>query len=235
MNPPSYNVNSAVTIDDLLAGYQCFLLFDRSGSMSGSVSRKNFGRTRWQELREASRTICTAIDHIDPDGATVVFFNDDITTYDNQSADNVEELFKELHPNGATNLHEALDWTFKYIKREMIKTPTFKALVVVVTDGVPTQMTSDSNEQGRIARLIADFTNFMSDRNIKDEQMGVLLLQVGDDTGATAFLKFLDDNLILSVNAGGYGAKFDIVSTVNFADVENCGGIVQAFIKAFTS
>jgi iron-sulfur cluster repair protein YtfE (RIC family) len=48
----------------------------------------------------------------------------------------------------------------------------------------------------------------------KDEELAISLIQVGNDSTATKFLKILDDEL------EGAGAKFDLVDTVTMDDME---------------
>lgn len=48
-----------------------------------------------------------------------------------------------------------------------------------------------------------------------DEELAISFLQIGNDPAATQFLKALDDKLV------EVGAKFDIVDTVTFADMED--------------
>lgn len=108
--PPPYsngNPNSNVTLENLLRGYDVILGLDQSGSMAGMVSKTRLG-SRWQELHEAVATMATAIDAIDQDGATVIFFNSEISMFDHQSTTDIHELFKNRSPSGLTNLTAAL-------------------------------------------------------------------------------------------------------------------------------
>ncbi len=234
--PPPYsngNPNSNVTLEDLLRGYDVILGLDQSGSMAGPVSKKRFGETRWKELREAVTTMSSAIDAIDQNGSTVIFFNSQISMFDHQSSEDIQELFKDRSPSGLTNLTSALTEAFKYFKRKHSKDKNYKCLMVFITDGVPYVGNDSVNEQHVVARLISDFTRYMEMEGIDDKQVGITFIQIGDDSSATQFLKFLDDELVKPQVSGGFGAPFDIVDTINFADTEAYGGIVQAFIKAF--
>jgi hypothetical protein len=225
--------NSNVSLDSLLQGYDVILGFDQSGSMSGPVSKKQFNVTRWQSLREAAVTISAAVDHIDPDGATVIFFNSGVSMFDGQKSEDIEAMFRDRKPGGLTDLAGAIRESFSYIKRKVKKDKNYKALIVFVTDGVP-YMGDDAVDQGRIvAQLIADFTFYMTQEGLTDDQIGMTIIQIGTDAGATKYLKFLDDSLTIPVAQGGFGAHFDIVDTINFEDVEAAGGIVQAFVRAF--
>lgn len=235
-NPPAYkdvvNPNSKLSFEQLLSGYNMFLLFDQSGSMSGPVSRKHFNMTRWQALREAATTIAATVDHIDADGSTVLFFNSGVSMFDNRKAADIDALFASRQPNGMTNLAAAMREVFAYLRREFDKNKNYKALVVIVTDGMPCG-DDGADQQTLVGQLIADFTKYMSAKGLTDEQVGITFIQVGDDPNATRYLQYLDDKLNDPVSAGGLGAEFDIVDTINFADVDAAGGIVQAFVKAF--
>lgn len=226
--------NSNVTLDTLLQGYDMYMLFDKSGSMSGPVSKARFNVTRWQDLREAAVSMSTAVDAIDPDGATVIFFSDGIYVYNNQKSAQVEALFKGLKPGGLTNLYEALEYTFRDILRHVAENPDYKALIPIVTDGIPDLGHDDvETDKTNVAKLIVWFTHEMVKLGMTDDQVGISMIQVGNDPKASAYLKLLDDDLTKPVEEGGYGAAFDIVDTIPFADVEAAGGIVQAFVRAF--
>lgn len=234
--PPPYsngNPNSNVSIEDLLSGYDVILGLDQSGSMAGPVSKKRFGTTRWQDLREAVTSMASAIDNIDKDGSTVIFFNSEVSMFDHQTSEDIQELFKERKPSGLTNLTSALTEALKYFKRKYSKDKKYKSLMIFITDGVPFTGNNNVNEMDIVASLITDFTLYLEREGITDDQVGITFIQVGDDAGATQFLKFLDDTLTVPSGMGGKGAPFDIVDTINFEDVERAGGIVQAFLNAF--
>jgi hypothetical protein len=59
-------------------------------------------------------------------------------------------------------------------------------------------------------RVIVDATRRMD----RDEELAVLLVQVGDDPRATRFLKVLDDDLERA------GARFDICDTILMSELE---------------
>ena len=248
--PPPYTApvthdNGNVSLDQLLDGsVHTFLLFDRSGSMVAPVSTKKFHISRWKALQEAAQAICGAVDKISPDGSTIVFFNDGLSTFENMKEDQIADLFADYQPESLTNLHDALAWTFKYIQRARRADPDFKSLIVVVTDGSPNMGEKEikddkdgkiiwSNEETKVAQLIANFTHYMEEEKMIDEQVGICLLQIGDNKRASQYLKYLDDRLKIPTYEGGFGAVFDIVSTVNFEGVEKAGGIVQALVNAF--
>ena len=75
----------------------------------------------------------------------------------------------------------------------------------VVTDGQP-------NSPDAVKKVIAEATQKMN----ADEEIGITFLQIGNDKGARAFLKELDDDLQTT-----YKAKFDIVDTRNNEEMAN--------------
>jgi uncharacterized protein with von Willebrand factor type A (vWA) domain len=247
--PGFYQVppNSQVTLDQLLNGYKVYTLYDQSGSMKAPVSRDRIHVSRWQALQEAASAIGAAVDMIDPEGSTVVFFSDGISTYTHQSAEQIHDLFQDLQPGGLTNLNAALKWTFQDILRAHKTNPDSKALIVVVTDGqpytgdhashnqvphrpsphnhVPDNHTSDERT---VADTIVSFTHAMTERKMNDDQVGISLLQIGHDSKAQKYLQWLDDELV-----GTLGASLDIVDTKAFDEVERVGGLIQALCLAF--
>lgn len=228
--PPGFYqapANSQVTLDQLLDGYRVYTLYDRSGSMKGPVSRERMHVSRWQALREAASAIGGAVDMIDPEGSTVVFFSDGISMYARQKTDQIDELFKDLQPVGLTNLNAALDWTFTDIMRAQKFDQDFKALIIVVTDGLP-NVTDAHVDKVTVANTIVAFTHQMTERKMTDDQVGISILQIGNDKKAQEYLQWLDDALV-----GELGASFDIVDAKSFDEVEKAGGLVQALCQAF--
>ncbi|NES85641.1 MAG: hypothetical protein F6K10_31905 [Moorea sp. SIO2B7] len=100
---------------------------------------------------------------------------------------------------GSTNLAGALQEAFKlHFERGGQST------ILVVTDGAP-------DNRKAVFRTIIEATQKISE----DKELGVSLLQIGNDSGATEFLKACDDQL------QGAGAAFDIVDTVTFDQMED--------------
>jgi hypothetical protein len=60
-------------------------------------------------------------------------------------------------------------------------------------------------------RVLVDATKRMD----RDEELAVLLVQVGDDPRATRFLKVLDDDLERA------GARFDVCDTILMSELED--------------
>ena len=173
------------------------IIVDKSGSMSTSDCPG--GKSRWDYCQEGVNDIARKCDALDPDGIDVYVFASKFKKYSNVHADMVEKIFSENEPNGSTNLtdvlKDALDNYFKH--------PEMPVTIVIVTDGTP-------DDEHSLLNLIVNTTKKME----ADEQIGMTFVQVGKDAAARNYLKKLDDGL------RGLGAKFDIVDTVTFEEME---------------
>lgn len=175
--------------------YDFYILVDKSGSM-GSPSTKMEGRSLWEEAQEFTEAFARYAEKVDDDGITVITFSSKPTVYDGVKADKVHEVFTKCQPSGSTNLAAALNAAFDK-KFQCGK----KALMVVLTDGVPDSETA-------VKEAITNAANKLE----RDEEIGIQFVQVGDDAHAAKFLNDLDDNL--------KGAKFDIVNSLTREEAE---------------
>lgn len=187
-----------MTTTNLKRDYE--LIIDKSGSMSGGSGFAGSKLSRWEAVRESAFALATKVQPLDPDGIDVTVFSSSSKTYPNTTPDKVEQVFKENDPSGGTNLAGVLKTRLDAWAADGHKPKTF----LVITDGAP-----DSQEDA--ADEIVRATKGMDD----DSQLGISFLQIGNDPGATSFLKYLDDNLV-----SAKGAKFDVVDTVTFADID---------------
>lgn len=183
----------------MLAGRDYTLIIDKSGSM-GTRDQPG-GKSRWQAVKESTIALANKCEELDPDGITVYTFAGRFKRYENVTATKVEQIFQENEPSGSTNLtavlQDALDHFFR-------KTDKRYETILVVTDGEP-------DDRKSVFEVIINATQKMT----KDEELAISFIQIGNDPQATQFLKALDDKLM------GVGAKFDIVDTVTFADMED--------------
>lgn len=168
--------------------YDHIIVIDQSGSMS-TPSTKMQSRSRWQEAQEFTENYARFVEKLDDDGLTVVLFNSKAKVYDGVKADKVTEIFTTNQPGGSTNLAEALQ---KAIDKKFSNSK--KAIVLVLTDGIP-------DSEDAVKKAIIDASNKLE----KDEDLGFMIVQIGDDAGAAKFLTTLDDHLQSA------GAKYDIV------------------------
>lgn len=180
------------------------LIIDKSGSMS--IPDQRGGRTRWEEAQESTLAVARKCEQFDPDGITVYVFSSRFKRYDNVTASKVAQIFLENEPMGRTDLagviEDALNNFFQRKASGQVKAEG--ETILVVTDGEP-------DDRKAVMKVIVEASRNMD----RDEELGISLIQVGNDAQATRFLKALDDEL------EGVGAKFDIVDTVTLDQMED--------------
>ena len=177
------------------------LVIDKSGSMGAKDQRG--GTSRWEAAAEATTALARKAATYDADGLTLYTFSSKHRRIDNVTAeDQVARIFAEDEPNGSTNLDGVLGAVFSdYLGRKAKGTTQPNGeIAIVITDGAPDDRTAVKNA----------ITAF-SQRLDRDEEYGILFVQVGTDPAATTFLKQLDDDL--------KGAKFDIVDTLTMEEL----------------
>jgi Mg-chelatase subunit ChlD len=174
------------------------VLIDRSGSMGGPA--KGFP-DRWHAAKELTIGIATLAATVDEDGITVIQFGGGFVPSRDvvdgvKDAAMVADIFAKHSPGGTTPTAEALEAAFakKFAAGK-------KAVVICVTDGEP-------NDQNAVKTAIINAASKLNDAS----ELRVLFLQVGDDTGAAAYLDSLDNDL--------KGAKFDIVNAITFQNAD---------------
>lgn len=181
-------------IKAMMSEYDIHIGLDISGSMA---SPHKAGQTRWAAAKELILTVHTAASQIDDDGLNLVTFNSQSKVYKNIDAAGIESIFS-AGPGGGTALAPALTSLFSVAGGDKKKD-----LIVVITDGEP----SDPNEA--IKALVAQ-----ANSQTNDDDCTILIMQVGNDKDATAYLKMLDDDLVKK-----HGAKFDIVDVKTAEEV----------------
>ena len=180
------------------------LIIDKSSSMS--INDQPQGKTRWEAAHESALALAKECEQNDPDGITVYLFSGPFRRYDNVTSDKVSQIYQENEPMGGTDLASVLlDATDNYFQRkaEGEAKPNGETFLVI-TDGEP-------DDCKAVMRVIIE----ASQKIDRDEEMGISLIQVGNDRKATTFLKALDDRLESA------GAKFDIVDTVTIDDMQD--------------
>lgn len=179
------------------------LIVDKSGSMmtpDGTGSK-----TRWSSAEESTFALAAKCEQLDPDGITVYLFSGRFQRYDNVTSAKVAQIFQENEPSGRTDLASVLkDAVNHYFQNKASGQAKSGETILVITDGEP-------DDRKAVMRVIVEATRQME----QDEELAISMIQVGNDTQATRFLKALDDEL------EGVGAKFDIVDTITIDEMED--------------
>lgn len=179
------------------------LIIDKSGSMSAIEPKSQ--KSRWELVQESTLALARKCDQVDPDGITVYTFSGKFRRYDNVNASKVEQIFQENEPVGGTNLTAVLqDAINNFLQRKKSNQAQAGETILVITDGEP-------NDRRSVFEIIIQASKCLD----ADEELAISFIQIGNDPGATKFLKTLDDQLM------EVGAKFDIVDTVTFDDMED--------------
>jgi hypothetical protein len=177
-----------------LEEFNLIVLKDKSGSMAETDAPN--GLTRWKYTEEFIKPLVGAFSEFDPDGIDVAFFNNQLDVIEGVTKENFSAEWNKRNPAAGTHLAPALEWAFDLHFKWKAKGEGKSTLILVVTDGEP-------QDRAKVAPVIIGASKKMD----RDEELAVLFLQVGKDSGATEFLRSLDDDL------QGKGAKFDLVDS----------------------
>lgn len=191
------------------------LVIDKSGSMEEKDTPT--GQSRWKYAQESAHAIASKVAEFDPDGITVVPFAGSFKMYENTTAAKLKDIWAENEPMGGTVLAPVLKRIFEdYRKRKAAgQTKPNGEMLLVITDGQP-------QDEAAVAKEIVAFGNSLGNG---DEEYGISFIQVGKDSGATNFLRKLDDDLTKQ------GAKHDIVDAKTMDEVEQIG-LTETLIAA---
>ena len=177
------------------------VIIDKSGSMG--TKDQSGGRSRWEAAGEATVALARKAISYDPDGLTLYTFSNKHRRFDNVSDEaQVARIFEEETPDYSTNLDGVLNAAFSDFLNRKAKGETKPngEIALVITDGAP-------DDRNAVKSSITAFSQKLD----RDEEYGILFLQIGNDQGARTFLKQLDDDL--------KGAKFDIVDTLTMDEL----------------
>eukprot|EP00004_Rigifila_ramosa_P002594 TRINITY_DN126_c1_g2_i1.p2 TRINITY_DN126_c1_g2~~TRINITY_DN126_c1_g2_i1.p2 ORF type:complete len:182 (-),score=38.66 TRINITY_DN126_c1_g2_i1:69-614(-) len=162
-----------------------------------------FSETNWDQARLAVEFLAQKVVEADEDGVSLFFFSNNHHVYHNvTSSEQILQAFDRRRPNGTTDLAGALARIFTHIDRTT-QTNGFKpCTIIIITDGVP-------DDALAVEQLIIHRTQ----SQLRDEDLSISFVQIGEDAAATEWLQHLDDNLMAR------GARFDIVDTRTAADM----------------
>lgn len=188
--------------------YDFVIAIDTSGSM-GEPVKAGSSITRWEAVQESALTIIRDVEKIDQDGIGLVLFGGpNIRAFDGVTSDKAREVFANTSPRGSTPLTDALIAALALAGKS-----DKKDFIVVFTDGVP-------DDRASAARVITQAANAQE----TDDSLTILFVQIGDDRGATNYLKSLDEDL--------RGAKFDIVDAKTVPEVDAFASTVELIAVA---
>ena len=211
MNATTQTQNSeeAAIFKAIMSEYDIHIGFDFSGSMA--APHKD-GASRISVAKELAMQMTAAALEIDTDGIDLVKFNNGKAEHVKATdMTSVDKMFSEA-PNGGTPLLQGLQTLLKNAGAS-----PKKDLILILTDGEP-----DGGTKPAIAKTIIEQANSQE----ADDDCTICFIQLGNDAGATAFLKSLDDDL--------KGAKFDIVDAITAEDVYKAPSLAHVLKAAIT-
>ena len=195
---------------------QYVLIIDRSGSMQ---TPDGFRGTRWTSAKKAVSQIIEKVFDYDIDHSIPLYLFDDQIVFVGECTDvkQVTQVFSEFQPRGTTGLGQALETALEaYAGTKRVNFETVPGTtVIVVLDG-------GADNPSRVKSVLQKYADPANGYVTNHEQLAVSFLQIGDDNGATEFLKDLDDNL----------KPLDIVDTMKDDEVFKSGGVEKLLMNA---
>ena len=164
---------------------------------------------RWLAAHDAIVSLAQQCEVFDPDGITIyVSCRDEaelFKRYKQVLSSQVTAIFDAHYPPETLNLLDVLQSALNdyFTRKTAGQTKLNGEMILVLIDGEPP-------DRMAIAKLIIQTTEKLD----RDHELGIGFLQIGDDFIARGFLNALDENLKSA------GAKFDIVHTQTFIEVE---------------
>jgi hypothetical protein len=192
------------------------LIIDKSPSMNTPYldpllppeERERNPRSRWETMEETTRSLVSLLQKFDPDGITVYVFSTYFQKYSNvKSEADIIGIFGNRPLGGDTRLDLVLKdalHNFETHKAEILARKTGET-ILVVTDG-------EATDKESVAQAIIEASHKID----KDEELAILLIQIGSDPQASKFLKELNDDL-----KSNRKAKFDIVAVKTYENIQN--------------
>lgn len=192
------------------------LIIDKSQSMS--TQDQPGGQSRWQAAQDSTYALAQKCEQYDPDGITVYLFSSRFKRYDNVTSDRVSQIYAENDPMGKTDLVSVLEDAIEdyFQRKSQGQTKPNGETILIITDGEP-------EDRKGVIRLIIE----ASRRLESSDELGISLIQVGEDPQVKEYLKALDDQLLDA------GAQFDIVDTITMTEMGN-RPLSDVLLKAIT-
>jgi hypothetical protein len=208
-----------------LSNRDVVIIVDKSRSMSEAdcpsdnvpavMSRLFFGPpsgnsgviTRWEWCQRQTMHVASQLQRQAGSRMKLVLFDDRVSEFDNVSLTSLPEIFTRFRPSGGTNATKALKTVFQeYFQRKQLGGNVRPLSVVFITDGAPSSPTS-------LKDLIIETSLKLN----HPSEIALSFLQIGNDDDGDRLLPELDYNMV------NEGARFDFVSSRNFASVSRTG------------
>ena len=195
---------------------QYVLVQDMSGSMQ---TPDGLMSTRWTSAKKAVTQIIDKVFEYDIDNSIPVYLFDDQVIFVGECTDvkQVKQIFTEFKPRGTTGLSKALETALEaYAGTKRVNFETVPGTtVIVILDG-------GADNPGAVKSVIQKYADPKNNFVHNHEQLAITFLQIGDDHGATEFLRDLDDNM----------KPLDIVDTMKDDEVFKSGGVEKLLMNA---
>lgn len=176
------------TSRNLLSQVHTVLLIDDSGSMNevGNAAW-GYGRSRWDQVRELLSEIAPILTQYDPQGMDLHFLNHRNAQQGLQSSQQVQAVFSQVRPAGATPLGLRINTIMDAYMSSLRYERHLKPLnLVVITDG-------KANDERVLFDTLEEHVGRIVQRGHPAHQMGIEFLQVGDCQWATAHLYEIEE------------------------------------------
>ncbi|WP_159789173.1 hypothetical protein [Sodalinema gerasimenkoae] len=201
---------------DLIQNRNYTLIVDRSSNMS--VIDPTHRITLQSILEDATLAVATHCERFDFKGIDLYFYNNSFEYCDRITTDRIPALFRQHPPSNQSHLAPVLeDACNRYFQhRRYGENKANGEIIFVLIGSLP--LDPEKVKQTIIAA---------SKRLHREDELGILLLQVGTDLELQSFLISLDNEL------ESLGAKFDICDAVTF-DTINRATLSEVLLAAIT-
>lgn len=156
--------------------------------------------SQWLLAEKSIINLAKQCEQFDPDGITIYIAASPLVKYEHTTSADLVKVFQENYAIQHLNLVETLAAALN----DHFERKENRSIIIVVLDSEP-------ENRRKIIKLLVEATNKMD----KDEELGVMFAQVGEDVITRGFLTALDDDLHRA------GAKFDIVDTKMLGEMES--------------
>ncbi len=206
-NANQQKLKAGATAVRLLENYDLELIVDASLSMRRRDCPNELSRWEWCGMQATD--LARQLAPFAPKGLTLTSFASEFQVYPNSSTKDIANLFNNPAFMWGTHLAEPLDHRLKaYFARR--KPGSKPMLLAVITDGVP----APQYEPQMVVDTLVAATKQLREPN----EVTVVFFQIGaSEYRGARFLSELDNGLV------GYGAKYDIVRSFSFDQLQRLG------------